>query len=118
MSNFVFPIRGPIGNDRVKLIPFKPNLHSTTFVAQTWRHPEMLAHMVSGPFSTVNDFERLMTQPASVSIFSASSENLLFAIIDKTEPPSPEDDEGQLAGVTGYTDASKENMSAEIYMSE
>lgn len=118
MSTFVFPIGEPISNKRVKLIPFKPDLHTTTFVAQVSSHPEMFAHTPSGPFNTVDDLKALIERPDSVSMFSTSNPaSLLFAIIDKTRASSPEDEEGELAGLTGYTDASKTNRSAEIYIS-
>lgn len=48
------------------------------------------------------------------SILSLSNPaHYVFAVIDKTRPPSPED-EGELAGTISYINTSKVNLSSEI----
>lgn len=110
---FYFPIATPIANDRVKLVPFERDLHSAPFVAQTLGRPELFAHMPSGPFDTVADLQALLARPDSV-VSSANPAHFLFAVVDKTRPPSPEDEEGELAGTVAYINASRAMRSAEI----
>ncbi|KAK7740467.1 hypothetical protein SLS53_005309 [Cytospora paraplurivora] len=114
-SVFHFTLRTPISNGRLKLIPFNTDLHSTAFVAQSVDHPELWAHMPSNLFPTVKELNAAFLDPGSSSRFSYSNpENFTFAIIDKTRPPSPEDDEGELAGTITYANTSKTHLSSEI----
>lgn len=114
MSYFTFPIETPIANDRIKLIAFEPDLHSLHFVAQINANPELLAHMPSGPFGSVNDFKALLLEPSNSLFSMPNPAHYLFAVIDKTKASSPEDEEGELAGTIAYIGASKRDMSAEI----
>lgn len=117
MSNFCFPIGEPIHNDRVKLIPFDVDLHSSAFVTETWNYPQMLKDTPSGPFQTVDEFKNLVTQPDSVSTFASwNPKTFVFSVIDTTRPSSPEDKDGELAGLIGYDNASKVSRSAELYI--
>lgn len=109
---FYFPI-GAMSNDRIKLVPFQSDLHSTAFIAQSWDHPALFAHMPSGPFDTVGELKSLITQPDSI-LSSSNPSSFLFAIIDKTRPPSPEDEEGELAGMIAYINTSRAMLSTEI----
>ncbi|KUI59285.1 hypothetical protein VP1G_06539 [Cytospora mali] len=112
-SVFHFPIPAPISNDRLKLIPFDPDLHSTAFVAHSANHPELFAHMPLNRFSTVSDLKAVLSNPESILSFSNPA-HFAFAIIDKTRPPSPEDEEGELAGTVSYINTSKVHLSSEI----
>lgn len=95
---FYFPIQTPIANDRVKLVPFDFDLHSTALVAGTRDHPDIFAHMPSGPLDTVAAFKSAASQPGS--IFSpANPACFLFAVVDTTRPRSPEDEDGAFAGI-------------------
>lgn len=115
MSSFHFPIPYILANDRVKLIPFEPDLHSVALVAQLNAYPELLAHMPGEPFRSIKELKALLQTPSN-SLFSLPNPaHLLFAIIDKTsQTPSPEDEEGQLAGTIAYMNASKSDRSVEI----
>lgn len=117
MSNFCFPIGEPIHNDRVKLIAFDVDLHSSAFVTETWNYPQMLKDTPSGPFQTVDEFKNLVTPPDSVSTFASwNPKTFVFSVIDTTRPSSPEDKDGELAGLIGYDNASKVSRSAELYI--
>lgn len=113
ISAFHFPLTTPIANDRIKLVPFDPDLHSAAFIAKSHDHPELWAHMPSGPFETVASLRAAMAQPESV-LSPANPAHFLFAVIDTTRPRSPEDDEGELAGIIAYMNASRATRSAEI----
>lgn len=69
--------------------------------------------MPSGFFETVDDFKNLITQPGSI-LSNLNPGTSLFAIIDITKNRSPEDEEGELAGIIAYINTSEENLSAEI----
>lgn len=110
---FDFPIPTPILNDRLKLIPFDADLHSTAFIAQSVNHPELFAHMPLRPFPTVGELKTALMDANSILSFSSPA-HFIFAIIDKTRAPSPEDEEGELAGTISYINTSKVNLSSEI----
>lgn len=112
-STYYFPIQTPISNERVKLIPFDADLHSTSFIAQTHDHPELFAHMPSGPYPTVAAFQATFTGTTSFTS-RTNPAHFVFAVIDKTRPPSPEDDEGELAGLIAYLYSSDVHLSTEI----
>lgn len=46
--------------------------------------------------------------------WDADPSRILYAVIDKTQPPSAEDESGALAGVIGYLNSSGANLSTEI----
>lgn len=110
---FSLPIKTPIFNDRVKLIPFDFDLHSAAFVTQTHDRPELFAHMPSGPFATLAEWKAAYSQPSSF-LSPANPTSFLFAVIDTTRPPSAEDDEGEFAGIVAYMNTSQPNLSTEI----
>lgn len=112
-SVFYFPIPTSISNDRLKLVPFDPDLHSTAFVAQSTDRPELFAHMPLRPFLSASDLKMAFSGAESILSFSNPA-LFVFAIIDKTRPPSPEDEEGELAGTVSYINTSKMNLSSEI----
>lgn len=112
-SVFYFPVETPIANDRVKLVAFDIDLHSTAFVGLTHPCPELFKYVPSGYFDSVEQFKSLITEPGG--IFSNSNPaSFLFAIIDLTREPSAEDDEGELAGIIAYINTSELNQSTEI----
>lgn len=110
---FRFPLPTPLANDRVKLIPFEPDLHSAAFVAGSGAHPEAFAHMPGGPFETVAALHAAIASPDG-ALSASDPANLLLAVVDRTRPPSPEDEDGELAGIATYLDASPGMRSAEI----
>lgn len=115
-SVFHFPIRTPIANAKVKLVPFDPARHSAAFVAQTRDRPDLFSHMPPGPFGTAEELRAEFTTNAASAVYHANPAVFAFAIVDKTRPASPEDGEGELAGTVGYINASAVNLSAEIGM--
>ncbi|MCJ1462339.1 hypothetical protein MMC07_000939 [Pseudocyphellaria aurata] len=106
--NFSFPVR-QLSNERVKLTPFVSVLHASAFFAQTSAYPELYAHMTFGPFA---DEGHLVDNLAA--FWDADPGRMLYAVIDKTQPPSAEDESGALAGVMGYLNTSAANLSTEI----
>lgn len=111
---FCLPLRTPISNDRIKLVPFDPDLHSATLVAETRDHPDIFVYTPSGPFATPGEFrERFFARDSPLN-FRTNPAHFAFAVVDKTRPPSPEDDEGELAGLAGYLHASADSLSVEV----
>lgn len=107
--NFCFPVR-ELSNERVKMTPFEASIHSSLFFSATSAHPELWAHMPTGPFQTVQDFDTNFLE----AVVHRDLGMVLFAIIDKTKPPSAADGEGELAGMMSYTGSSSVNLSTEI----
>ncbi|KAJ0114170.1 gnat family [Diaporthe amygdali] len=112
-SVFHFPIEAPIANDRVKLVPFDLDLHGAAFIAQSADHPELYANISFIPFSTVNDMKAAFTKPDTILSLSNPAHTTL-AIIDKTRDRSPEDPDGELAGMVAYINTSKAHLSSEV----
>jgi RimJ/RimL family protein N-acetyltransferase len=83
--------------------------HAQTFVDKSVSHPELYAHMPLGPFSSASDFTEFLDKLAQ---WYAGC--ITFAIIDRTKPPSAEDDEGALAGMVSYIRTSTTHLSTEI----
>jgi RimJ/RimL family protein N-acetyltransferase len=66
--------------------------------------------MPVGPFENEQDFNTSFLQ----TIAHPDPGMVLFAIIDKTKPPSAADEEGALAGIMCYMNTSTANLSTEI----
>ncbi|OJA14176.1 hypothetical protein AZE42_11036 [Rhizopogon vesiculosus] len=107
--DFYFPVR-ELSNERVKMTPFRTSIHSSPFLAASSAHPELWANMSAGPFKTEQEFNTDFLQ----TMFHPDPGMVLFAIIDKTKPPSAADEEGALAGIVSYIDTSSVNLSTEI----
>ncbi|KAG2749824.1 GNAT family acetyltransferase [Suillus brevipes Sb2] len=107
--NFCFPVR-ELSNERVKMTPFKASIHSSPFISIVSARPELWAHMPTGPFQTVQDFDTNFLE----AVVHRDPGMVLFAIIDKTKPPSGADGEGELAGMMSYTGSSSVNLCTEI----
>ena len=88
---------------------FQSARHASAFFRATSAHPDIYAHMPSGPFMTEADFAKFLDERAN-----PNPAWLTLAVIDKTQPPSTEDDEGALAGMMTFFDTSAEHLSAEI----
>lgn len=106
-------ISTPIANDRVKLVPFDLDLHAAAFIAQSADHPELYANMSFRPFTTVSELRESFTRPGTLLSLSDTA-HATFAIIDKTKGRSPEDPEGELAGMVSYIYTNKAHLSTEI----
>ncbi|KAG2103968.1 GNAT family acetyltransferase [Suillus cothurnatus] len=107
--NFCFPVRD-LSNERIKMTPFEASIHSSPFFSAVSARPELWAHMPTGPFQTVQDFNTNFLE----AVVHRDPGMVLFAIIDKTKPPSAADGEGELAGMMSYTGSSSVNLSTEI----
>ncbi|POS74892.1 acetyltransferase [Diaporthe helianthi] len=110
---FYFPIDTPIANDRVKLVPFDIDLHGAAFIAQSVTHPELYANMSIVPFTTVAELKSALNKPDTILSFSNPASHI-FAIIDKTRDRSPEDPDGELAGMVSYISTVPPFLSSEI----
>lgn len=69
--------------------------------------------MPSGYFESVEEFNSLITRPGTM-LSNSNPTTFLFAIIDLTRERSPEDEEGELAGIIAYLNTSEDNLSTEI----
>ncbi|KAJ5796534.1 uncharacterized protein N7518_005074 [Penicillium psychrosexuale] len=115
-SSSVFPFHvGEASNERVKLIPFNPDQHCETFFRISSPHPEIYTHLPLLPPASAMDLKSLFYSNSTSHILSFSNpESFAFAIIDKTQPPSPEDSEGELAGTVSFIHTSPTNLCTEI----
>ncbi|KAB5527999.1 acyl-CoA N-acyltransferase [Coniochaeta sp. 2T2.1] len=66
--------------------------------------------MPMGPFATEAEFVERFLEKTS----GQNSGWLTLAVIDKTRPPSPVDEEGELAGMMTFMNTSVEHLSTEI----
>ncbi|KAK4202608.1 putative acetyltransferase [Triangularia verruculosa] len=107
--NFCFPIR-TLSNDRVKLVPLSVEKHASSLVNQLIAHPELYAHMPLGPYTSTSDFVSSYLEKTSFP----NPGYFTFAVIDLTRPASPEDSEGELAGMMSFMDTSTVHLSTEI----
>ncbi|TPX12270.1 uncharacterized protein E0L32_006917 [Thyridium curvatum] len=111
--NFYWPIRPSIANSRVKLIPFNPDIHASTFVEHARDHPEMFAHMPLGPLESAADLHALLARPDTI-LSRANPNCFQFAVIDRAAPPSRDSPDGALAGSISYIYTSAPHLSSEI----
>jgi len=86
------------------------SIHSSAFFTASSAHPELWAHMPTGPFGTEHDFNTKFLQ----TVVHPDPGMVLFAIIDKTKPSSAADEEGALAGMMSYTNTSSVHLSTEL----
>ncbi|KAF9875564.1 GNAT family protein [Colletotrichum karsti] len=107
--NFCFPVR-VLTNARVKLTPFRTDRHAAKYIESTREHPEIYAHTVSGPYKSVDDFVSSFVEGES----RTSPGMMTYAIIDKTRPPSTEDDEGEMAGRISFANTTAAHLCTEI----
>ncbi|KAL2752720.1 hypothetical protein ACRALDRAFT_1052518 [Sodiomyces alcalophilus JCM 7366] len=107
--NFCFPLR-ELANDRVKLTPFQANRHAAKFFAVASQHPELYAYGASGPYDSEAHYVSAFLKGTSLKDPGMAT----FAVIDKTRPPSAEDDEGELAGTMSYMASSAAWLGTEI----
>ncbi|KAJ3562494.1 hypothetical protein NP233_g9539 [Leucocoprinus birnbaumii] len=104
--NFCFPVPYILENDRLKLKPWNPEAHSTTFVEKITPHPELFNWLPFGPFDSRETFDPWF----SGRILSQKSE-VAFAVFDKTREV---DGNSEFAGMIGLLNASEANLSAEM----
>lgn len=106
---FVFPIyRQSLESPRVKLVPFIPSKHGALYWSNV-SAPENANLFRYYPFlfPTYKSFLAFL--------YAAGPQFQLFAVIDKTRPDATHPDlGGGFAGVMGITNASIQNLSAEI----
>lgn len=79
------------------------------YFALSYSHPELYAHLNSGPFATLDESISYVRE-----LDHSDASKLLYAMIDKTRPPSPESPSGALAGLIGFQNASPSHRAIEI----
>jgi len=88
----------------------KVDRHAPRFIELGGGGPEIWAHMLAGPFDTVDYFKSIFANDVAPgpAVFH-------YAILDLTKPADDSGEEGgAFAGVLSYTDASPANLSLEI----
>ncbi|OJA16334.1 hypothetical protein AZE42_06577 [Rhizopogon vesiculosus] len=108
--NFCFPVC-ELESDRIKLVPFIPDLHVDLYFQGSAAHPELYDFTSFGPFSDVSDFDELIHN----SIGSDTA--VLYAIIDKTRTSTDSSSKltsANFAGVIGYLNTSPVHLSTEL----
>ncbi|TEB20507.1 hypothetical protein FA13DRAFT_1757767 [Coprinellus micaceus] len=97
-SNFCFAVPSVLENDRVRVTPFIPPIHLSTYFAASERHPEVYKYLPWGPFSSQEDLGHLVDKK-----FSKDPGYILFAVFDKADPaPDESKSLGVIAGVIAY----------------
>ncbi|KAK6529514.1 hypothetical protein TWF281_008685 [Arthrobotrys megalospora] len=95
-----------VSNERVKLTPFNPTLHTSEFVEATRDHPEIWTHGPVGPFVSTQSFNSEFIE----AIVRPKTDMLLYAVVDKSKPPSMVDKDGALAGLIAYLDSGRDSV--------
>ena len=106
--NFSIPVPSCLETTRVKLIPFIPYVHATTFFSAFQPASEELSRYLPVSFSAYPDFLNF------IEFFRSDPNMTLFAIIDKTRSKGDAALEHILAGVVGFVHASAANLAVEI----
>ncbi|KAF5349985.1 hypothetical protein D9756_009080 [Leucocoprinus leucothites] len=105
--NFCFSVPSVLENARLRLVPWNPDAHSTSFVEKIIPHPELFNWLPFGPFDSRESFDpwfhgRIQSQKSEVA----------FAVFDKTRNDSS--DNAGFAGMIGLLNASESNISVEM----
>ncbi|OAX33435.1 hypothetical protein K503DRAFT_775602 [Rhizopogon vinicolor AM-OR11-026] len=109
--NFCFPVR-ELESDRIKLIPFIPDLHADLYFQGSAAHPELYNFIPFGPYSDVSDFVEQLIH-GRIGPDTA----VLYAIIDKTRAStnsSSNPTSANFAGIIGYLNTSPVHLSTEL----
>ncbi|KAH8118069.1 acyl-CoA N-acyltransferase [Phellopilus nigrolimitatus] len=114
--NFCFPIdTDALENDRVKVVPFVPRIYLRALFEQLTAHPELFRYMPFGLPTTI-----FALAGAFEHMFRRDPSRVMFAIIDKTRPPSDGPQVvggaagGAFAGIIGFLFTSPQNLSTEL----
>ncbi|KAK6511612.1 hypothetical protein TWF481_000527 [Arthrobotrys musiformis] len=99
-----------ISNERVKLVPFNPTLHSEDFIDGAKCYPEIWTHGPVGPFESADKFNTDFID----TFVRPKTDMLLYAVVDKSKPPTTADKEGALAGLIALLSTSPTNLCTEI----
>ncbi|KAI5116401.1 hypothetical protein M0805_006219 [Coniferiporia weirii] len=106
--NFCYPINtAALESACVKLTPFLPRVHSPVFFAELTTHPEVYEYI---PFPHPKTLAEMLV-PCEL-LFRRGSDNVLFAILDKTHV-GPFDG-AAFAGVIGFYQTSPQTFSTEL----
>ncbi|KAI5850550.1 hypothetical protein DFP73DRAFT_582873 [Morchella snyderi] len=106
--NFCYPVQD-LSNDLIKLTPFIPSLHASSYFTHTSPSPSIYDHMSFIPFTSAAEF----TTTFFDAVVRPNPTMTLYAVIDKTRPPG-EDPAGALAGIIAYINTSVLRQSTEI----
>ncbi|EGX50054.1 hypothetical protein AOL_s00076g405 [Orbilia oligospora ATCC 24927] len=110
-ENFCIPtVLREVSNERVKLIPFNPALHTAEFIKRVQDSPEVWTHGPVGPFESAENFDTDFID----KIVRPKTDMLLYAVIDRCKPPTLADKDGALAGLIAYLGTSPANLCTEI----
>ncbi|KAF6763795.1 acyl-CoA N-acyltransferase [Ephemerocybe angulata] len=103
-----FPLPQDLENDRIKLVPYIPSFHSEVFAELSKKYPETYKYIPWGHSEVQAAFDS--------ETFLREHKWLLFAILDKTRPPSDHlvGSDGALAGTIAFIDCDPRNLSAEL----
>ncbi|KAF8639346.1 hypothetical protein AX17_001565 [Amanita inopinata Kibby_2008] len=125
--NFCFPVPEVLENNRVRLVPFNPHIHSEKLLKKLESYPEVFEYLPYGPFKTIEEYglflkTRVQGDPGT----------LFFAVYDKTKADlsnsEKDDDDGGnggvgagaggggalLAGSIAFLNSSATNLAVEI----
>lgn len=101
--SFHYPVR-ELESDRVKLVPFDPELNGKEFFAASEPYPEIYDWIPVGPFATAEVFldliERIVLRDPAV---------VLFVVFDKST-----EGESRIAGLIGLLDTVPATLSTEM----
>ncbi|EKM51086.1 uncharacterized protein PHACADRAFT_212986 [Phanerochaete carnosa HHB-10118-sp] len=102
--NVYFPIK-EFESDRIKLVPFRPEVDGEAFYTASAPHPELYEWTAFGPFSTAKGFLDFIEGGMHLDPSFA-----LFVIYNK----STENQAHQLAGLIGLLNTNPANLSTEM----
>ncbi|KAK0647128.1 acetyltransferase [Cercophora newfieldiana] len=107
-NNFCFSVRC-LEDSRIKLIPFTTAAHARKAYDITSTDPQAYAHTANGPYESLDQFISDFVQ-----LLADDEYAFTFAIIDKSQPPTPESTEGELVGTISFCEAHPEDFTVEI----
>ncbi|PFH49654.1 hypothetical protein AMATHDRAFT_147229 [Amanita thiersii Skay4041] len=105
--NFCFPVAETLENDRLKLVPFNPNIYTGELLTQLQANKQVFQYLPYGPFHTIDEFNDFFDLR-----FRRDPNSLLFIIYDKTK--SSPGNNHVLAGTIGLLNGSVINLVVEI----
>lgn len=107
--NFCFTVPSSIENERLQLVPFDPERHSSSFVQSVAQYPELFSYLPFGPFPHRDIFDPWFEETVLKSQF-----NIAFAVFDKTRRQEHDYHNGTFAGMIGLLNASPKHLSTEL----
>ncbi|KDR67768.1 hypothetical protein GALMADRAFT_1060953 [Galerina marginata CBS 339.88] len=111
--NSKIPVPPLLESERVQVVPFIPAIHGEVFYNEHAKHPS-LGEYLPIHWTTYENFLAFIEL-----LFRQDPDSVLFAIIDKTQPPSSDPEganipHGRIAGIIGWLHGSPHTRSLEI----